>query len=168
MIAASWTDPPGRTLIGRSRELQRLADASARAAGGEARTVLVAGEAGIGKTRLVDDVRGARHAGGGRVLTGGCLALASGGLPYAPFVEALRALVRDTDPGRLPALLGPNRDELARLMPEVRARPTGTAPIESATPGSRRRRTNGSPRFGSSSSCSASSSAWHGSPPSSS
>ena len=62
------------------------------------------------------------------MLTGGCLALSSGGLPYAPFVEALRALVRDTDPGRLPALLGPNRDELARLMPEVRARSTGTAP----------------------------------------
>ena len=120
--------PSRRTLIGRSRELQRLADASARAAGGEARTVLVAGEAGIGKTRLVDAFAASVTSDGGRVLTGGCLALSSGGLPYAPFVEALRALVRDTDPGRLPALLGPNRDELARLMPEVRARSTGTAP----------------------------------------
>ena len=85
--------------------------------------VIVAGEAGIGKTRLVDVFVSGVVADGGRVLSGGCLALGSGGLPYAPFVEAFRALFRDVDPGALPALLGPSRGELARLMPEVRGRP---------------------------------------------
>jgi DNA-binding CsgD family transcriptional regulator/tetratricopeptide (TPR) repeat protein len=110
-------------LIGRSAQLERLAHAYARAASGESRMVIVAGEAGIGKTRLVNTFVSDVAAGGGRVLSGGCLALGSGGLPYAPFVEAFRALFRDVDPGALPALLGPSRGELARLMPEVRGRP---------------------------------------------
>ncbi|MEO8437606.1 MAG: AAA family ATPase [Chloroflexota bacterium] len=114
---------PGHSLIGRAAELDRLAGANARAAAGESRTVIVAGEAGIGKTRLVEAFAARVISGGGRVLVGGSLALGSGGLPYAPFVEAFRALLRDVDPGALPALLGPNRGELARLMPEVRPRP---------------------------------------------
>src|SRR4029079_2623632 len=52
------------------------------------------------------------------------------------FVAAFRALFRDVDAGALPALLGPSRDELARLMPEVRGRPdrheTGSRPDASA------------------------------------
>ncbi len=113
----------GRALIGRSAELERLDRAYARVTGGESRIVVVAGEAGIGKTRLVDGFASGVGTQGGRVLTGGCLALGSGGLPYGPFVEAFRALFRDVDPGALPALLGPNRAELGRLMPEVRGRP---------------------------------------------
>jgi DNA-binding CsgD family transcriptional regulator len=113
----------GRALIGRVAESARLAEAYTRASAGESRIVIVAGEAGIGKTHLVDVFVDGIAAGGGRVLSGGCLALGSGGLPYGPFVEAFRALLRDVDPGALPALLGPNRSELARLMPEVRGRP---------------------------------------------
>ena len=113
----------GHALIGRSAQLGRLAAAYTRASSGESRLVIVAGEAGIGKTRLVGAFVGGVAADGGRVLSGGCLALGSGGLPYAPFVEAFRALFRDVDPGALPALLGPSRGELARLMPEVRPRP---------------------------------------------
>jgi len=111
----------GQAFIGRSAELGRLAEAYARAAAGDSRTVLVAGEAGIGKTRLVDGFAATAAAGGGRIMSGGCLPLGDGGLPYGPFVEALRSLFRDVDPGALPALLGPGRAELARLMPEVRS-----------------------------------------------
>ena len=85
--------------------------------------MIVAGEAGIGKTRLVGAFADRVGSMGGRVLTGGCLPLGTGGLPYAPFVEAFRDLFRELDPGALPALLGPNRGELARLMPELRSRP---------------------------------------------
>ncbi len=85
--------------------------------------VVVAGEAGIGKSRLADAFAARASEDGVRVLRGGCLSLGTGELPYAPFVEAFRALLRDVDPGALPALLGPNRGELARLMPEIRARP---------------------------------------------
>lgn len=112
-------DARGKGLIGRAAELDRLAGAYARAVGGDPRTVVVAGEAGIGKTRLVDAFAATVRAAGGRVMVGGCLPLGSGGLPYGPFVEALRTLLRDVDPGARAALLGPGRAELARLMPEV-------------------------------------------------
>jgi Predicted ATPase len=113
----------GQAFIGRTAELERLAGAYARATAGGSGMVIVAGEAGIGKTRLVEALSDRVASIGGRVLAGGCLPLGTGGLPYAPFVEAFRALFRQVDPGALPALLGPSRGELARLMPEVRARP---------------------------------------------
>ncbi|MFL5641027.1 MAG: helix-turn-helix transcriptional regulator [Chloroflexota bacterium] len=110
----------GQAFIGRAAELERLVAAYARAAAGDACTVVLAGEAGIGKTRLVEAFARRISAVGGRVMAGGCLPLGAGGLPYGPFVEALRAVVRDVDPGALPALLGPGRAELGRLMPDVR------------------------------------------------
>ena len=113
----------GQAFIGRTAELERLAGAYTRAAAGESRMIIVAGEAGIGKTRLVGAFSDRIVTSGGRVLVGGCLPLGAGELPYGPFVEAFRALFRQVDPGALPALLGPSRGELARLMPEVRARP---------------------------------------------
>ncbi|HEX6868579.1 MAG TPA: AAA family ATPase [Candidatus Limnocylindrales bacterium] len=112
-------DATGQALIGRAPERGLLAAAYARAVAGEARTIVLAGEAGIGKTRLVDAFAATVRADGGRVLIGGCLPLGSGGLPYGPFVEALRVLLRDVDPGARAALLGPGRAELARLMPEA-------------------------------------------------
>ena len=116
-------DARGQAFIGRTAELERLAAAYARAVAGESRMIIVAGEAGIGKSRLLEAFSDRVANRGGRVLVGGCLALGTGGLPYAPFVEAFRVLFRQVDPGALPALLGPSRGELARLMPEVRGRP---------------------------------------------
>ncbi len=83
---------------------------------------MIGGEAGVGKTLLVSRFTQEAALGGATVLTGACLEVGAGGIPYAPFVEALRALVRATDPARLPALLGPGRGELSRLLPELAAR----------------------------------------------
>jgi DNA-binding CsgD family transcriptional regulator/tetratricopeptide (TPR) repeat protein len=110
----------GRAFIGRADELERLVSAYTRAADGDPWTVIVAGEAGIGKTRLVRAFSESVTGTGGRVMAGGCLPLGAGGLPYGPLAEAIRALVRDVDPAALPALLGPGRAELGRLMPELR------------------------------------------------
>ncbi len=124
----------GHAFIGRAAELDRLHDAYARAVSGVSCTVVVAGEAGIGKTRLIERFGTIVTSAGGRVMVGGCLPLGAGGLPYSPFVEALRVLFRDVDPGALPALLGPGRDELARLMPETRPsserHQSGSAPTD--------------------------------------
>ncbi len=98
--------------------------------------MVVAGEAGIGKSRLGQAFADRVEATGGRILTGGCLPLGTGGLPYAPFIEAFRDLLRGLDPGALPALLGPNRGELARLMPELRARPDRQEPAGARLAGS--------------------------------
>ncbi|HEY3073487.1 MAG TPA: AAA family ATPase [Candidatus Limnocylindrales bacterium] len=108
--------------VGRTAELHRLEAAYERAANGGPNTVIVGGEAGIGKSRLIEAfTRHARDA-GARVIVGSCLDLGEAGLPYAPFIEALRTLLRETDAGALPALLGPGRAELARLLPEIATR----------------------------------------------
>lgn len=88
----------GQAFIGRTVELDRLAEAWRRATAGESTLVVIAGEAGIGKSRLVDIVAARASGSGARVLRGGCLPLGTGGLPYAPFVEAFRILLRGIDP----------------------------------------------------------------------
>ncbi|GAA3173183.1 LuxR family transcriptional regulator [Blastococcus jejuensis] len=104
-------------LVGRERELAQLRAAVARTAAGEPGVVLVGGEAGVGKSRLLDAAFG--DASGMRVLTGGCIELGGEGLPLVPLVEALRTVVRTTPSGDLDRLLGPARRELARLLPEL-------------------------------------------------
>ncbi|HET7494711.1 MAG TPA: AAA family ATPase [Candidatus Limnocylindrales bacterium] len=106
-------------VVGRDRELVQLMAASDAAARGEGRTVIVGGEAGIGKSRLVTTLAGVARARGAAVLVGACLPTGIGAIPYAPFVEALRGLTRSVEPERIPALLGPARDEVGRLIPEV-------------------------------------------------
>lgn len=82
-------------IIGREAELARLSGVLERARAGEARAVLIAGDAGVGKTRVLDEVA-ARAAGAGMtVLTGHCVDLGDVGLPYLPFTEVLGALAGD-------------------------------------------------------------------------
>src|SRR5215212_11217576 len=83
------------TLVGRVEELELLEAARVRAADGEPAVVLVGGEAGVGKTRLVTELTARCGTDGTRVLAGGCVPVGDGALPYAPIVEALRALVGD-------------------------------------------------------------------------
>jgi DNA-binding CsgD family transcriptional regulator len=82
----------GEVFIGRARELGELARALEATRGGRGTTALVAGEAGIGKTRLACELaRRARDA-GFDVLLGRSIDLVGTELPYQPFVEALRPL----------------------------------------------------------------------------
>ena len=97
-----------------SGELERLAGAYERAAAGEARTVVIAGEAGIGKTRLVDAFAAGSPRPAAGCMAGGCLPLGAGGLPYGPLVEALRSLCPRRRPGRA---AGPARSEPGRARP---------------------------------------------------
>jgi DNA-binding CsgD family transcriptional regulator/tetratricopeptide (TPR) repeat protein len=103
--------------IGRRGELRALRAALSRAADGDPAVVLVGGEAGIGKTRLVSELTAACAADGTRVLTGGCVPVGEGSLPYAPVVEVLRALVAELGPDTVRELVGPSWPELARLAP---------------------------------------------------
>ncbi|HET8786274.1 MAG TPA: AAA family ATPase [Candidatus Limnocylindrales bacterium] len=109
----------GGGMVGRGAELARLVDALTRAGDGTGRTVVVGGEAGIGKTRLVSALEEQARGRGVTVLSGACLPASAGSVPYAPYVEWLRALARSVEPARLPAMLGPAREEIARLMPEL-------------------------------------------------
>ena len=88
MSQTSFTTP----IIGRDVEIDRLSDVLERARGGEARAVLVAGDAGVGKTRVLDEVAGRAARDGMVVLAGHCVDLGDVGLPYLPFTEVLGVL----------------------------------------------------------------------------
>lgn len=91
MSQTSFTTP----LIGREGEFARLSTALERARDGEARAVLIAGDAGVGKTRVLDEVAGRAARDGMIVLTGHCVDLGDVGLPYLPFTEVLGVLAGD-------------------------------------------------------------------------
>jgi DNA-binding CsgD family transcriptional regulator len=103
-------------LIGRDEELATLLAAVRDAAQGHPTLAFVAGESGIGKSRLLGEL--SRHAreDGARVLCGECIELGDGELPYAPLISALRPLVRAGDPALLD-LPAAAREELAALLP---------------------------------------------------
>ncbi|MCP2166372.1 helix-turn-helix transcriptional regulator [Goodfellowiella coeruleoviolacea] len=103
----------GIPLVARAAELGGLRAALDRADQGTAAGVLVSGDAGIGKTRLVEELAAQASAAGALVLTGRCLDVGESGLPYLPFAEALGQL-RDE---RLAAVLA--RPALVRLLPEL-------------------------------------------------
>ncbi|WP_328435597.1 ATP-binding protein [Streptomyces sp. NBC_00425] len=81
--------------IGREAELARLLGVLERARDGEARAVLLAGDAGVGKTRVLGEVAVRAAESGLTVLTGHCVDLGDVGLPYLPFTEILGALAAD-------------------------------------------------------------------------
>jgi DNA-binding CsgD family transcriptional regulator/tetratricopeptide (TPR) repeat protein len=111
------TQPPA--LVGRDRDLERLVAEYELASGGSPRVVLITGEAGIGKSRLVAELATVVEASGGRAMIGACLDLADGGLPLLPLAEALRGLARTTPWPELESMLGPLRPQLARLVPAL-------------------------------------------------
>ncbi len=95
--------------VGRTEELARLRELLARGANGEPLVALIGGEAGVGKTRLADQLAAAANERGVRVLRGGCVQLGEEGVPFAPVTEALRGLAQDLDPAELEAVAGPAR-----------------------------------------------------------
>jgi DNA-binding CsgD family transcriptional regulator/tetratricopeptide (TPR) repeat protein len=111
-------------LIGRALESDALDSALSRAAEGSPEFVIVAGEAGIGKTRLIAEFAERARARPALVLQGGCLDLADGGMPYSPLTEALRGYLRDLAPERVDEILGPAREEIGRLLPGIGDAPT--------------------------------------------
>src|ERR1700748_569643 len=72
-------------LVGRAAEMAALEAAPETARQGEPAAVLIGGEAGVGKTRLISEFTAAARGLGVRVLTGACLELGADGLPYSPF-----------------------------------------------------------------------------------
>jgi predicted ATPase len=121
-MAVRFSSP---TFVGRAAELARLDDARRRAAAGPPAAIVVGGEAGVGKSRLLDEF--ARRCRGEelRVLVGGCIELGEEGVPFAPVIEALRTLLRTLEPEKTEALIGHSRRDLARLLPELGELPAG-------------------------------------------
>ncbi|MFN8192990.1 MAG: AAA family ATPase [Nocardioidaceae bacterium] len=114
------TPPRSSTLVGRDAELEQLCLRLGIRASGDgsdrpARALLLAGDAGVGKTRLLTELRDSAQAGGWRVVAGHCLDFADSALPYLPFTEVLGRLVDE-----LPETVAQTLERhpaLARLQP---------------------------------------------------
>ncbi|MFC8147590.1 AAA family ATPase [Streptomyces paradoxus] len=118
MLGAVETRSLSPVFVGRAEELGTLHDALVRAREGEPQALLIGGEAGVGKTRLVEEFAAAARSRGAVVALGGCVEIGADGLPFAPFSTALRAL-RSELPGELAAAAAGQEEELARLLPEL-------------------------------------------------
>ncbi|WP_327069040.1 AAA family ATPase [Kitasatospora sp. NBC_01250] len=106
--------------VGRGSEIASLTRALRRAAAGQPQALLVGGEAGVGKTRLLEEFlcRAEREERPAAVtMLGNCLEVGATGLPYAPLVTALRRLHRRLGPELEQAAAG-MEGHLARLLPE--------------------------------------------------
>ncbi len=106
-------------LIGRAAELAELEAALAAAADGRPQLAFVAGESGVGKSRLLAELERVATEAGALVLAGDCVDLGDSELPYVPLVAALRPLARSGDP----ALTEPVRAAVAPLLPGLGAAP---------------------------------------------
>jgi DNA-binding SARP family transcriptional activator len=116
--------PRRRAFVGRDDELAELVAALDSAVDGRGRLVLIAGEPGIGKSRLADALMEQARARGAGVLVGRCWE--AGGAPaYWPWIQALRVAIADTENEALRAQLGPGAADLAQLLPELRGRFSG-------------------------------------------
>jgi ATP/maltotriose-dependent transcriptional regulator MalT len=119
MLEGVITNRVSPILVGRGEQLSALEEALAAVDRGEPLALLLGGETGVGKTRLVTEFAG-RVAEHGRVLIGNCLELGAAGLPFAPFTAVLRQLVGDLGADGVRALLaGRPSAELGRLLPEL-------------------------------------------------
>ncbi|MFJ5044807.1 AAA family ATPase [Streptomyces sp. NPDC088719] len=118
MLSDVETRSVSPVFVGRAEEFAALTEALARAAAGEPQALLIGGEAGVGKTRLVEQFVMAAERRDAVVAVGSCVEIGADGLPFAPFPTALRALRRSL-PEEMAAACAGQEGELARLLPEL-------------------------------------------------
>jgi ATP/maltotriose-dependent transcriptional regulator MalT len=115
--------------VGRAAELAELSQALEASAAGTPSIALLAGESGVGKSRLASELTRLARESGARVLSGDCVELGEGELPYAPLVGALRRIAREGD-AAFDALPTGQRADLATILPSLGA----AAPEDGAEP----------------------------------
>lgn len=109
---------PRSVFVGRDREMSELLVGLEEALAGRGRLFLLAGEPGIGKSRLADELAIKAKEIGARVDWGRCWE--AGGAPaYWPWVQLLRSYLRNTDPESLSSQMGPGAADIAQMLPEV-------------------------------------------------
>src|SRR4051794_22997243 len=120
-----WDDAP---IVGRADELARLMAHVQRAVEGRSSSVLLAGDAGVGKSRLLDELVARATERGVRVLVGHCVDLGDVGLPYLPFVDLLRPVAGEPE-------LAPISTANPVLAGLLAGRVTGVPPVPSPSDG---------------------------------
>ena len=120
-----WNSTP---LVGRSTEMAALLSAVDDAKTRRAGAVVLSGDAGVGKTRLLDEVATGAHERGFGVLVGHCTDFGDAGLPYQPFSEIFGRLAGDR-PDLVEGVLR-NFPAIGRLLPAHRLLSAQPAPQE--------------------------------------
>lgn len=109
----------GQVFVGREAEIHSLTSHLLAARLGGRRIVLLGGEPGVGKTRLLDEFSARASAEGTNVLWGRCWE--EGGAPaYWPWVQAFRGLTSNFDTKDLTRWAGTSGPELAKMLPDIR------------------------------------------------
>src|SRR5438309_1015878 len=117
-------------LIGRTDQVASLDQMIAGARGGQEtrRVACIAGEAGIGKSRLIAAAKARAAHSGYAIVQGNCFEPDSV-LPYAPLLDLLHTFCATHSAQDVARAMGPNCPELARLLPELGTFLPGTAPM---------------------------------------
>jgi predicted ATPase len=132
-VTTSSTPTPSHAavdgIVGRRRELDALAAWLAAGRGGRGRLVLCSGEAGIGKTRLAQELSGIALAGGTGVVWGRCVE-AEGAPAFWPWRQVLRSVGGDPDRVLTGEVESP--EDRLRVFEEVSEAVRGAAPASGA------------------------------------
>jgi tetratricopeptide (TPR) repeat protein len=126
-------------LVGRTQEIEQLENALAAVQVGAGRCILISGEAGIGKSRLLAEIRRKAAEKGISSVIGRCYEQEMV-FPYAPIVDMLRTLFARRKISDILNLLGPQASEIARLLPELSAYVSEDQPAVSLEPETEKRR----------------------------
>ena len=105
--------------IGREPEMAVLTAALDDALSGRGQMVMLAGEPGIGKTRLAQELASHAESLGAQVLWGWCYEQ-QGAPPYWPWVQPIRSYIQQTDAESLGIQMGPGAADISEIIPEVR------------------------------------------------
>jgi DNA-binding SARP family transcriptional activator len=125
-VASAEEGQPSLPLVGRDTEIEALEEVLDALFAGRGALVLIAGEAGAGKTTVAGEIAERARRRGATVLMGAGHEQ-EGRLPYGPFVEALERFARESDAAVLRPLLGDAAPELVRLAPGLGPGPGGDA-----------------------------------------
>src|SRR4051812_27882352 len=120
----AW-DMPSRTeeSYGRGDELTRFLQLADQASQGSPRSLLIRGDAGIGKSRLVSDAADVLRRRGGLVVVGHGVELSGGELPFGVLADTLRDIVRQVGVDEVRRKLGADSSSLAPLVAALRSGP---------------------------------------------
>ena len=126
-------------LIGRNTHLETLSRLIEQARGGSGQTVLIAGEAGMGKSRLVLEAKSLAARNGFSILQGNCFE-PDRSLPYAPLLDLLHSICMNHSDAEISAAFGSGAAEILKLLPELAARLPDLTPTPALEPAAEKRR----------------------------